>query len=377
MLLKLFIALVTLLFPVNLDWFDDDEMTEEEYYTDNEDSFEFENDGYYEVTLEKKFKDFQAGGFTLPLQIPASANISRWVWDLSRVSLGVDSNNRIGHTINVHTVSVRWAIHLDSTGLMQGLNYNAVEYRVFVYVDKTKAWNTYPSGISGNNNGGTFQAGGFLKTDRMQSFYDLDNIQRYRILYDSGLQTIQPTKGMTDLRWGQAGAQPWGNAVPFNLGQVIWNPTARLTTVMYNGDVADDQLTADSFSQNFTIGMTQEAPGGIGVLDGGIVSIGNELTFDSVRGLTSGPSDGTTPMWAAQGFNQNMALIEMFRPFPNTVNGDFTHEFKTPLAVDYQADVELDNGYAIRGGLVLGIIFFNNAFSTRFTMDGRITYTDD
>ena len=196
---------------------------EEEGEIDYDEGVEYdEEDGFgFDYNIEKKHKDVTIGGFTVNQGFNPSANIIRLEYDLSGpLDQGTDEDKRIGHIISAKRITVRFSCWLDPA---PGVNYpggrSCVEYRWFVYVDKVKQvaqrTGNYPTGVSGNN-AGTFQAGGFLQYNRMQSFYDRDVIQNFRILHDSGVLVIHARKSKIEYP-----IAPLGGNVYTNLSDIV------------------------------------------------------------------------------------------------------------------------------------------------------------
>ena len=268
--------------------------------------------------VEKKAFDVTVGGFTTAFIFPATSSILRYEQDLcGPMSQGVNDNQRVGAVINATRVTVRFSLWLQNaspySGLSSGLR-GTVEYRWFVYIDKNKQaaarTGNYPTGVSGSA-ASTFQAGGFLEKDRMQSFYNRDTIQQFRILHDSGLCQMEPKKRSEQYAFSSIGGEPYANFDDIQQYTTFMPTGSQLSTIMYSdNDLSADQvygaLTQNQILLGTAEGITIPVAGY--AIDGSLDSnplLANNVTFGKMRMLTL-PQNPSVPVFATHTNNDSV-----------------------------------------------------------------------
>ena len=335
---------------------------------------EFDNN----FTRETKWFDFVVGGFTTSFIIPTSSSITRWEFDCSRVIKGTDSVNRTGNNIQVQRFSVRVAFWLQNASAsargITGDSFTGVELRAFCFVDKEKVYNaTAPTSLSGNAALGSFNnALGFLAANRMNSFYNMDCISKYRILKDTGLQHIIPKKSRIDYplgTWNGVGVTP---GTPFIFESMFQNQTILSNTRTDNALDTDEVIGAIDLDGTID-GAVELVAGTGGPIELGLFSLLSDVTFSEVNTRTN-PTIVENPITTFQTDNNVNARLSYWKPMPTPHYFDFDFTFND-LDVYYPENVE--PVYPIKNALRFGFIMYNTSFDVRIAIDSRIVFSDD
>ena len=333
--------------------------------------------------LYSKYADTIQGGFVIPVVITPNASIRRLEWSAASIPKGLDSNNRIGDRIYANRITLRFAIWLNQN-TVQGGTFPELQYRFFLYIDKEKQYGaTLPGGVGNANfiSSTTFQQGGFLQYDRMNSFYDRSEIRGYRILYDSGLEAMKVVKGAEEFPYGAQGGAPIANGVAINGGNHYLNQANPLGTVIVSdNDFGTDQVFAEGLvNPHGIINLVAAAPAGVGTIDGiwNGDAILNNLSFaaEKVRARTT-ITDGNTEFAGTTLYNQNLTRISMWKALPNTRSYEMTYDLNGLLINYPSSDAVPYFNNPTKNDVRFGLIVYSPVFQWRYAVDMRLDYDD-
>lgn len=139
----------------------------------------YRKSGYYGkfsgANPELKFKDSDIDDAVI-----ASSGTVLGSWNL--IAQGVTESTRVGRKCTIRQINWRWTVTLPA--LMDAADMLSDEVRLIVYLDK-------------QTNGANATVTGILESADYQSFNNLANKSRFRILYDKSV-VLNPSAGSTD-----------------------------------------------------------------------------------------------------------------------------------------------------------------------------------
>lgn len=365
--------------PLDLGWFEDDD----EDYGFSEDSAEEDEPAVVAVDAdesqaEKKYLDIEIGGYITPFVINPNVNITRNEWDLTPMKKGYNNaGNRIGNNIQVERLSVRMVLYLQPFSTTKGITgdgFVGVEYRIFVFQDRSAQYaGTMAKSLGGTGAVGSFDAkDSFLSNARMNSFYNMDNIKKFRIFADTGVQHFIPKMSRMDMPFCKQGDNPFADNV------LIAQEDVRLSQPLISNTRTGNFLGTNEVKGDMgieaTINLVAAAPAGVGTIDGAWSSVPllNYVTFPEVVTQTN-VSNPATALLTSYGNNASMSRTVVWKPMP----GQKSFEWNIPVDITTYYPDTSDVSYPIKNGLRVGVIVFSTQFNVGVVLDTRVLYTDD
>lgn len=347
---------------------------------------------------EIKFKDVEHGDYGLGaggdiLIRNVGRLVERRVLSCIQLAPGVDDNNRVGNIVTGVRFSCRGTFFFDY--LNQKVNFgssmNWAMLRVFVFVDKQQrtspATIRYPLGGQTGGNVYTFVPGqGFLATDRIHSFYDLDNIGKYRILYDSGVVNILPEKHSCNYQLSLPGTDVvFPNAAPRVLEQGYYKGGDQMEwrSILYSGGAAGesaDELNADLAVYGSIDGAVELAAGTGGPIE--LVAAFPELTSGiSASGVRMksrfNDLNPVIPSWNTYSLPNNINRRETYYPSPEPQYFDININLNGMQVYFNQNGPEAEWVLPVKNDVRVGILYYSDAYDCRYSLSTRFTFTDD